>query len=219
MKQIKILFALTLALCLLCGVCTVAYAHEVPDLTRTGSITVEMIYNGKPVSGGTLTAYRVGQIVNDDENYSFGKTDAMAGFTGNYDDMGSADLARDVAAYVRRHNISDSAAARNVNGKAVFSDLELGLYLVVQTENSSGYETLNPFLIALPMNEDGHYVYQVNAEGKFELTKKPDKPWEPTLPQTGQLNWPVPLLTVLGLCLFSAGWVLYAGGRKERHET
>ena len=35
------------------------------------------------------------------------------------------------------------------------------------------------------------------------------------LPQTGVLWWPVQALTVIGLLLFSAGWL---GGRKERHE-
>ena len=38
------------------------------------------------------------------------------------------------------------------------------------------------------------------------------------LPQTGQLNWPVPVLVVLGLALFSLGWGLRFGRRKDSHE-
>ena len=30
---------------------------------------------------------------------------------------------------------------------------------------------------------------------------------EDTIVQTGQLWWPVPILTVLGLALFSIGWI------------
>lgn len=223
MKQRKSIFSMLLVLCLMCSFSTVAYAHEIPDENRKGTITVEMEYNGSAVTGGVLTACRVGEIQENDGNYSFRKTAAMEGFTGSYENIGSASLAEDVAAFVEQQKLPAYAVAKNENGKAVFSDLELGLYLIVQTESSSGYEPLKPFLISVPMNEDGHYVYEINAEGKFQLTQTPkpatpDKPKDPTLPQTGQLNWPVPLLAILGLCLFAAGWALRFGQRKETYE-
>lgn len=37
------------------------------------------------------------------------------------------------------------------------------------------------------------------------------------LPQTGQLNWPVPVLAALGLCLILAGWALRCGGQRKHH--
>ncbi len=39
-------------------------------------------------------------------------------------------------------------------------------------------------------------------------TVPPAEQPEPTLPQTGQLNWPVPVLTCAGLVLFVFGWTL-----------
>ena len=73
------------------------------------------------------------------------------------------------------------------------------------------------------MNEDGHYRYDIDAAGKFKPTPKPDTPDKPNtpgshLPQTGQLNWPVPVLAGAGLVLFALGWWLCFGQRK-RHET
>ena len=38
-----------------------------------------------------------------------------------------------------------------------------------------------------------------------------------TLPRTGQLNWPVPVLTLLGVGLFAAGWLLRFG-RGRSHD-
>lgn len=38
-----------------------------------------------------------------------------------------------------------------------------------------------------------------------------------TLPQTGQLNWPVPVLAAFGLCLIAAGWALRCGGQRKHH--
>ena len=37
----------------------------------------------------------------------------------------------------------------------------------------------------------------------------------PKLIQTGQLNWPVPVLACSGVLLFAAGWVLNRQGKKE----
>lgn len=227
MKLNKKIFSLFFALSLLCMVSVTARAHEAPDETRNGTITVKMEYEGKAVSGGTLKAYRVGRIQEEDGEYSFVKTKAMRDFNGSYDEVSDPKLAKKVAAFVQEKELGAYATAKNKNGKAVFSGLELGLYLIVQTEASDGYEPLKPFLVTVPMDEGGSYQYKVNAEGKFQLRREtdsgvpsdpaaPSKPSERILPQTGQLNWPIPVLTVLGLMLFSVGWLLCTG--EERND-
>ncbi len=202
-----------------------AYAHEVPDETKKGGITVELCYDGRAVTGGRLAAYRVGQIRENDGNYSFGKTTAMEGFPGDYNDVGDPKLAEEAAAFVEKQQIPACATAENEAGKAVFTGLELGVYLIVQTEAADGGERLNPFLVSLPMNEDGHYVYEVNAEGKLQFYRDMDVPAAPPgpsgpgLPYTGQLNWPIPVLAGSGVALFLAGWVLCFRKKKNGYET
>lgn len=223
MKYENRIAALLLAVLLLCALPLTANAHEVPDQSRKGTITVEMKYDGEAITGGTLTAYRVGQIQENDGNFSFAKTSDMETFSGDYTDISSVKLAEDAAAFVREQDIRTYATAGNIEGKASFSNLELGLYLIIQTEPSDGYEPLKPFLVSVPMNEDGHYIYEVTAEGKMQLYQEPkpttpSKPSEPTLPQTGQLNWPIPVLTVLGLMLFLTGWVLCFGRKRGGYE-
>ena len=146
------------------------------------------------------------------------------------------------------------------DGNAVFEGLELGLYLIVQTEASAGYKAVNPSWF-LPMAEDGQWVYDVDASlkvgaytpetghaGHAQHPASPDYPDMPTppdnpdnpdasmsrpppadtgypvagiqtrpgpanprgLPQTGQLNWPVPVMAVSGVVLFAfAGrWIV-----------
>ena len=218
MRKIRQIISLVFAAALVFVSGVTAYAHEVPDLSRKGTLTVKMEYANKPVSGGTLTAYRVGDVHEDDGNYSFVKSTAMGEFAGDYSDLSSKSLAGEIEAYVKEHNVGAYATAKNESGQAVFSNLEPGLYLIVQTTASDGYKPLTSFLVSMPMNENGHYVYDVGAEGKFELDKAPEPTTptnpDPTLPQTGQLNWPVPVLAVLGLSLFLVGFILRFG-RKE----
>lgn len=223
MKKIIRALSVLLALGLLFAAFGTGFAHEALDWGKTGSLVVEMAYNGDPVTSGTLTAYRVGEIHEENGNFSFQKTEAMESFSGSFEDVGSAALAEDIAAFVKTQKLPAYAKVENQDGAVVFSDLELGLYLIVQTKASTGFEPLKPFLVSVPMYEDGRYVYEVNAAGKFQLHQKPQpttptKPPDPTLPQTGQLNWPVPVLTVLGLCLFSIGWVLRFGRKRNGYE-
>ena len=60
MKYENRIAALLLAVLLLCALPLTANAHEVPDQSRKGTITVEMKYDGEAITGGTLTAYRDG---------------------------------------------------------------------------------------------------------------------------------------------------------------
>ena len=172
-------------------------------------------------------------------------------------------------------------------GIVSFDALPLGLYLVVQTENSKGYEAINSFLVSLPMADESGWRYTVDATPKVgaptqevtppepetpskpsepdkpsepEKPSEPDKPTQPgtpdepdnpdmpvdpndpnrpvspgtpdnpvapgnpdnpvapgrpdgnALPQSGQLNWPIPFMACSGVLLFAVGWVL---DRKE----
>ena len=96
------------------------------------------------------------------------------------------------------------------NGVVTFDGLELGLYLILQTKTISGFEKITPFLVSVPLWDKDHYLYEISVSEKFELKKTLstlDKPG-PTLPQTGQVNWPVPVLLTLGLVLIVSGATL-----------
>lgn len=254
MKFAKRLSALALALSL-CGAAALpAYAHDVPNINQTGSISFTMTYDGAAVGGGSLTLYQVGKVAEDDGNYSFALTDAYADCTevdlGDLSDMDSADLpgmAQTLADYTTEHDVQAATTVQiGSDGTATADGLMLGLYLVMQHQAASGYEAITPFLVSVPMfnEETGKYYYDVDAEPKMgELTQTPPSettttptpntpssesgvtPTETistsptavqtTLPQTGQLNWPVPVLTVAGLLLILTGWYLRSHDKRE----
>ena len=53
------------------------------------------------------------------------------------------------------------------------------------------------------------------SPGNPDNPVSPGRPDTPVLPQTGQLNWPIPVLACSGVLLFAAGWVLNKKGKKE----
>ncbi|SHJ82957.1 hypothetical protein SAMN02745248_01062 [Hathewaya proteolytica DSM 3090] len=98
------------------------------------------------------------------------------------------------------------------------------------------YSGINPFVLSIPYtSEDGRtLIYKVEAFPKVEVTiEEPNNPYDPNddidkdkdkddfptddnpdpdhtpdpkLPQTGILKWPIPVLAVSGVLIFSLGW-------------
>ena len=219
MKTAKRLAALLLCALLLCCTGVTAYAHDVPDLTRQGSINISMHCGDTAVPGGTLTIYRVGDIHEDDGNYSFVPSASFTGCVSSFEDIQSPALAQKLAGYAKENKIPSRSQEIDQRGKITFN-VEPGLYLLVQEKAAEGYLPASPFLVSVPMNENGSYVYDVDASPKVELEEAPlptptPTPKPPTLAQTGQLNWPVPVLAILGLCLFSLGWLMRFGKKNS----
>lgn len=237
--------ALLAALTLLLSTALTAYAVNGAslDFSRTGSVTLTLKDgDGNPVSGGEITLYQVATLYLDGADMAYTPTEAFADYIGELD-VTDTSLAETLADYVAGESISGTALEIGTSGTVSFGGLELGLYLVTQTAESDNYETINPFLVTVPIDSDDEWVYDVDASPKVGTVTPtepqdpgdpddPGKPDEPnkskpdtptpttskttsTLPQTGQLNWPVPLLGGCGVLLFALGWLLKNTERKE----
>ena len=189
---------------------SVVFAHDVPQLDKSGTIELSV------VPGSEIALYRVGNIIEDDGNYSFELLEKYREQGIVLDDVRSYALAAKLAECAE-NGVSETA---NEDGDVIFA-VEAGLYLVVQTKEGQGNYLFEPFLISMPNYQEGQYCYEVKALPKCGYTEvteptppPPTKPQDEKLPQTGQLNWPVPLLAVSGLILFAAGWCLCSSRRE-----
>lgn len=279
MKSIRKRLAAVLAALTLLVWCTApAFALEVVDLSRTGSVKVSLYDSetSEAVGGGTLTLYRVAKVQKDNANLSFVYTNGFEDCGVELGDLSEGELAGRLAEKIAATAESTTVEISDL-GVAEFGDLEVGLYLVVQTTAAENYNVINPFLVSVPIQENGSYIYDVDALPKVGTAAKktpeppdtpdtpdipdtPDKPDEknpdtPTapgpdnpdgwvlgahgekiylnpeapspdnpngyvmgahgLPQTGQLNWPIPVLAVTGVVLVAAGIKLKKGTRKD----
>lgn len=217
--MIKRICAILFAVVVLCGLSLAAIAHEVPQDREDCTITVLVRYDGETVSGGSLTAVRVGYVAERDGDYFFRRV---------FDDLrifnvGTPSTVTTLNRYYNNNKDDQEFKTQKVTiteGEAVFTDLSTGLYLIIQEEASSGYSKLNPFLVSVPYYEDGKYNYDVTAAIKSELEREPETTVATTtpggkLPQTGQLNWPVPVLAAAGLALIVIGMIT----RKEKEKS
>lgn len=280
-------------------------AEQLPDVTKT-DCSIMLSYrdkDGNPIQGGGFTLYYVasirvyGRVVRYD---TYGTDFAKSGIEiVNPEDT---ELAQQLAVYAEKNSLQGTTRKLDENGELRFENLNVGIYLIVQTRSIPGYYSVRPFLVSVPASDENNddWVYDVNASLKSELkpyttgTTKPNggessvgitvftarKEWSDngenrpkavtvqllrgdavydeiilseennwtftwtwlddaytwsvrevnipdgysasystsgtetvitntsTLIQTGQLNWPVPLLAESGIILFAVGWVL-----------
>lgn len=225
----KRILSLMLILMLLGSLTMSVSAHEVPDFDRLGSISVAMTYHGRPVPGGSLTIYRVADVVAQDGDMVFVFTEEFAGSSIPVTELDSARLAWELARIAESKRLPGTTQDLNRQGRTKFSNLQIGLYLVVQKEAAPGYTRISPFLVSIPQNDDAHYIYDVDTAPKNipepEIKPTEPKPTEPPkpddnkLPQTGQTNWPVPVMAVTGLLLLICGFCLRVSEKRKQNEA
>lgn len=250
-----------------------AFAMGEPlDTGRTGSLTVTLAEQdtGKTVGGGGICLYKVADLTQDNGNYYYSMTETFAESGVSIMSTGQDEAAARLADYAAARELAGMTQVVGEDGTAAFANLELGIYLAVQTESADGWHPMSAFLVSIPMQIDGNgvWLYDLNANPKLEpsgggnssrpgensggsssrgggggssssVTTTPqvveiadeqiplgtivtdivdgDVPLAPlvvTLPQTGQLNWPVPVMAVSGLVLFAIGWYLAFHGEK-----
>ena len=218
--MMKRIFALLFAVTLLCSFALPAYAHDYVDMTREGSITLELKFDGAPVVGGKFSCTKVAEVMDEDGNLYFKTLLEEEIFREGIPPVADMEqLVKDNQDFFRTEKLTVS----NESGTVVFENRLPGLYLIAQDTEARGYSRINAFLVSVPYLEDGTYVYDVTAKTKtalepteIETTEAGKKDDE--LPQTGQLNWPVPVLAVSGLAVFVLGWYLRFGRKKESYE-
>ena len=290
-KRIVLWILFLLLLCI--GTALPVSATSAVDWEKTGSISVTLKDGDAAISGAEITLYQVAEARSQDNNLHFAFTNAFVDFGGVPEELQDEGMIQRLADYAVQNKIGGKTLQTNASGLVCFEKLSLGLYLAVQSSSVPGYSDCSPFLVSIPAETEGKWIYDIDATPKTDLVRLVDitvkKVWNddgknrpksvmvqlrngdtvvdtvtlseqngwrhiwtdrptsdawsvkevdvpkgytatyqksgfvytvtntPTLIQTGLLKWPVPLLSGMGLLLFTVGWILYFRGKiKDR---
>lgn len=199
----KHLAALLTVLCLLAASALPAFATSANIKLVDGSgnpakgsihITLYDHANSKALSGGQLTVYRVAEVKRKNGDLSYEYCGDFYGCGIALGDLTDSTLAEQLQAFLPA-GAEGTAQTVDKDGNVTFEHLELGLYLVVQTKASEGYQPINSFLVSLPMAEDGKWNYAVDASPKVSTyvpETPPDTPPTPPTPPDNPPDTPTP---------------------------
>lgn len=138
---------------------------------ENGKITVILEDKGKnPVTGTTVNICQIAEL----NSMGYYPAEAfenagisISGIVNNPDEA----VAKTIAEYIKKNNVSTTSLVSEY-GKAIFSDLGLGIWFVFPDENSK--YTFNPYIVFLPYESSGKLYYEVSSAPKVQ-DSKPDE--------------------------------------------
>ena len=186
----RIIMALILTAAVL-GLSLSAAASEV-----RGSVEVKLDAGELPVTNGAVTLYLVGVPTED----GYRLLDRYGGGVIRREDIGSGHL----SGWLTELADGGRTLLLDVDGRAVFSNVEEGLYLLAQTEQMDGFYPFQAFLVQMPGGGQWHLL---EAPVTLPIMEAPYK--------TGDIQtW----LAAMGMVLSTAG-LLCCGiwGKMAKH--
>lgn len=163
-----IIFCVTILLLFTCSY--TVFADEI-DWEKTGSISVTLTAQkqNKPIVGAELSVYYVATAqLNENGDLIFDYTGEFKQFDTALND---AQLSTKLDAFIAQHSVPSTKMTTNAEGIALCDGLPIGLYFVKQTGAVEGFAHCTPFLVTVPNEKNGEYIYEVNASPKTEVER------------------------------------------------
>ena len=170
MKKDKFKYFLTFIVLFMGVVPVLADTNNTVDFSRNGTISItlsEEIENTK-VSGAEITIYKVADAIAENSNLKFSYDESL---NACQEELNNGNITNEVLECVINGDVSSLSGITNVDGIVNFNNLNLGLYLVTQTNQVEGYSKINPFLVMIPQNQDNSWVYDVEATPKVDIIR------------------------------------------------
>lgn len=221
-KKQVIKFITFIVICLMLLLSTSLYAT-----VETGSINFVAVESEtkETISNLSIDIYQIG-VKNEQGDFEY-----SAGFEGSNLDIDT--LTEENINTIKEYAIQNAEPVEtkvtDSNGEFTISNLQEGAYLFVQVSNTDEY-TMQTMLVQIPeIDTDGNSNYTVTTKPKIESISQEEleagnsvadtstlSSTQSTLPYTGVLNWPVPVLVVVAIVLFCIGWIkLYINSKKK----
>lgn len=240
MKRIIALFLCLTALLTACT--TAAFGSEAPDFTKKGSITIQWKYQDTVVPDGALRAYRIAAVKESDGDFTFLPLAGFEGKKLTADSL-TPELAKELAGMVKSTAAIAPTSSKDgvvtfeklqlglyliVQTKSAdgYQDISPFLVSVPMWDTDHYVYEIN----AKEKFQLKKTTTTTTTPGKDDSTTTTDKNTNTntnkpgtsggsssggsTLPQTGQLNWPIPVLLLGGTVLIVSGVALR---RREYH--
>lgn len=143
-------------------------AEEI-DFASLGSISITLTEQNEPIVGAELSIYYVADVhLDSDGDLSYDYTNNFKQFGTKLDDK---EIALKLEQFLSNRNLPSIKMITDEEGNALFDELDLGLYFVMQTNIVDGFVPCTPFIVTVPNVKDGEYIYDVNATPKTEVEK------------------------------------------------
>ena len=166
MKYLKYLFVLIM----LFTINVYADNYSV-DFNKKGKLNVTLTdkEENKAIEGVELTLYKIANVLEEDYHLTYEYVDNI-NCNFSLDNLESTTLTNEINSCLN-DNIIVTKKITDKDGLVSFDNLDLGLYLVKQTNKVKGYSSINPYLITIPKVEDNKFTYEISSKPKTDILR------------------------------------------------
>lgn len=166
---------------------SVVYANEIDyviDFNKKGSLEVTLLEQDgiKSIEGAEISLYYVASVKAENNKLVYTYNEELNSCEVDLSNLTNESLTKEIDKCIVNSLITKESKLTNTNGVVKFENLELGLYLVKQTNEVKGYSKIDPFMISIPRNVDNKWQYDLKAEPKTDIIRLMDviveKKWD-----------------------------------------
>ena len=144
--------------------------YDVIDFSLKGSISITLsdsLENTK-VEGANIKIYKVADAYEEKNNLAFSYHDDLKTCQ---EDLEKGKISDRVLKCVKDSEVDSVEQTTNYEGVVKFENLDLGLYLITQTNKVEGYSKIEEFLIMIPEILDNKWNYNIEALPKVDIIR------------------------------------------------
>jgi len=166
-KKIKYL---TISIFLFMMFASTAYADNIVDFSKKGSIeiTLQESKENKGISNAEITIYKIADATSKNYNLAFDYVEELNTCDVSLENLEEPSLSEEISKCINEDTPS-IVDYTNESGYVKFNNLDLGLYLVTQSNKVEGYSTIDSFLVMTPKVEENKWIYDITATPKTDI--------------------------------------------------
>lgn len=140
------------------------------DFSKKGSIKITLTeeQDNEAISGAEITIYKVASASEEDHKLIFTYTDEFNHCKASLDNLNDTSITKEISKCAKDVS-SELVQTTNNLGTVKFKNLDLGLYLVIQSNKVEGYSNIDSFLVMIPKVEDNKWIYNIKSEPKTDI--------------------------------------------------
>ncbi len=144
-------------------------ADNIVDLSKKGSISITL-KGETPVIGAEIELLKIGKVSIVNNNLSFEYVDELKDCNYKLSD----ENIKNIELCIKNKNLKSEVKQTNDKGEAIFSNLDLGVYYIRQTNKVKNFAQINPSLIMIPKEINSSFEYNIDASPKIEIVDLTD---------------------------------------------
>ena len=173
MKRIKILL---LSILMIFNIDKIdALGSNIVDFNEKGSIEITLFEKNDNVKieGAELTIYKVADAYEENHNLFLKYVNELSSCNVSLEDLESVSVTSNIEKCIPS-DYAGISKLTNQDGYVKYDNLDLGLYLIKQTNKVDGFSKIDSFLAMIPKEIDNSWEYNIKATPKTDIIRVMD---------------------------------------------